>query len=132
MFPEKVRSLQNFKALRLNVWKCCISTCSKRGSRGFYGFPKDNPRKQKWLNACGLITVRSSEKLCGDHFDVNAFATSNSDRNPQGKNIRQCLKKDAVPTLLLPMVWIKKKGGFYISSQLLIISINMSLSCLIS
>ncbi|KAK9719693.1 THAP domain [Popillia japonica] len=83
---------------------CAARGCKNRryhtGKESFFSLPKDIPRARTWIIASGredllqdLENLHSSYRLCGAHFEKNAFQN----------NLRNRLHKHAVPTIFPAM-----------------------------
>lgn len=77
----------------------------------FFRFPNDNTLRKLWLNACkraDKVNVENA-RICSKHFDKNSY-----ERNLKFELLgysarnRRLLKRDALPTLNLPMIKVKE------------------------
>ena len=74
------------------VFRCCVPSCKKRFKHAFgmfYGVPKDQKSKEKWLEALKMSSFRKSHKVCFRHFTPEHFA--------EGSGKKKRLQKGVVP-----------------------------------
>ncbi|KAH3872859.1 hypothetical protein DPMN_036082 [Dreissena polymorpha] len=92
--------------------QCAAFGCNARpekGTKGFFGFPKDDAIKRKWIRAVNsgrLIDGKVVDfvptknlKLCIKHFEDKCFVHPPSVMASAGIGLRILLLTDAVPTL---------------------------------
>ena len=76
--------------------KCVL--CGVKGTRGFHTFPTDQVQRQKWLNHCGLKSIKETDKICFRHFKPDDYFPRRSD------NQMLKLKRFVVPSRNIPKV----------------------------
>ena len=93
---------------------CAVQFCPfpVRALKRMFRFPSqknDKIRYLKWVEAANRLDLPSNPRFCHHHFDENSY-----ERDLQnellGKPLRRLLKKDALPTLHLPIcpLWLRK------------------------
>lgn len=92
---------ENVKKRRIINKKCVLKMCNYVGPNGFFGFPKNEKSKKKWLEVCGLNEVKNRDQLCYQHFHKqNVIGVTEKSHHPR-------LRLGTLPTLNLPKVQIK-------------------------
>ena len=98
--PESQSQSSSVKKPRIYNRKCVLKSCNYVAPNGFFGFPKNEKIKKKWLDACCLDEneVKSRDQLCYQHFDDrNIISRTQNAHHPR-------LRLGVVPTLNLPKV----------------------------
>ena len=59
--------------------KCVFPHCTSRGLTGFYQLPKDEIRRNEWLDICGLSEsqVKKRSLICSNHFSPEDLQLNN-------------------------------------------------------
>ena len=78
---------------------CSSLSCTNKGTKVFFSFPKDENLRNKWLDAVGLNSVSDRSFLCKDHFESDAFIHPPSLGAVTGLKVK--ITNNAVPTLNL-------------------------------
>ena len=76
-------------------YKCNVVSCPTHRQRGFSDLPKNEPLRIKWCEKLNMRDTGKKVRICHEHFSNDDFQHSREDGR---------LKKDAVPSLNLPMV----------------------------
>lgn len=92
---------ENVKKRRIINKKCVLKMCNYVGPNGFFGFPKNEKLKKKWLEVCGLNEVKNRDQLCYQHFHKqNVIGQTEKSHHPR-------LRLGTLPTLNLPKLQIE-------------------------
>ena len=91
-----------------NLRHCAVPTCPTHHKQdvGFYAFPEDPIRREKWSKACKIPLPERKKKvrICWKHFKTNDFAYQidiNDWEECTGTGFGR-LKKDTIPSRKLP------------------------------
>ena len=109
---SKTPQYQEIKSI--NHYSCAVQFCPfpVRAPKRMFRFPSqknDKIRYLKWVEAANRLDLPPNPRFCHHHFDENSY-----ERDLQnellGKPLRRLLKKDALPTLHLPIcpLWLRK------------------------
>ena len=105
---KKTSAVSNKRLKKFTRYKCAVPNCPRKNFKyekevSIHHFPKDEIIQNKWLNAIGKTKNEINfhrEIICGIHFDQNLCIAIPKLGN---QNIRPRLKKNAIPTLNLPI-----------------------------
>ena len=76
-------------------YRCSLPTCNYYAPNGFFGFPKNEKKRDKWQKLCGMETVKKKDRLCAQHFEESQISNLHT-AQPR-------LKMGAMPSLNLPI-----------------------------
>jgi THAP domain len=92
---------------------CAVSTCTNTDRKldlgfSFHHFPRDKKRSKLWKEKCKRKDNFSTSiaVICSDHFNSSCFVVDKVNRL-LGLNERTILAVDAVPTVNMPLQFVK-------------------------